>query len=60
MLTLFSAITLLEHYGLVSYDFGTAAGLVIGVPFLVLAVAEIWLAIAAVRKYWRTRAGGGV
>ena len=59
MLTIFSAITLLEHYGAVSHDFATVAGIVIGIPFLVAAVAEIWLAIVALRQYLAARAAGG-
>ena len=59
LLTVFSAITLLEHYGILSHAFASVAGIVIGIPFLVVAVVEIWLAIVVLRKYLAARAAGG-
>jgi hypothetical protein len=58
LLTVFSAITLLEHYGVLSHEFAATAGLVIGIPFLVAAVGEIWLGIVVLRKYLATGAAG--
>ena len=54
LLTLFSAIQLGEHLGLISHTFAEVAMPVIGVPFLILGMAEIWLSVKAVLRYWRS------
>ena len=58
VLTLFSAVTLLGHYGIVSGAFVEVANLVIGIPFLVLAVVEIVLAVRVALKFMRGRKAG--
>ena len=58
VLTLFSAVTLLGHYGVVSGSFVEVANLVIGIPFLVLAVVEIVLAARVALKFMRDRKAG--
>jgi hypothetical protein len=58
VLTLFSAVSLLGHYGVVSGEFVDVANLVIGIPFLVLAVVEIVLAVRVALKYMRDRKAG--
>lgn len=58
LLALFSAVGLLGYFELLPAAVVEYALPVIGIPFLVLAVAEIWLAIAALRKYLRTRKAG--
>jgi hypothetical protein len=59
LLTLYSAVDLLGYYGLVSASVVEYAVPVIGIPFLIVAVAEIWLGVSALRKYLRMRKAGG-
>jgi hypothetical protein len=59
LLTLFSAVGLLGYYGLVSPAVVEYAAPIIGIPFLVVALAEIWLGVVALRRYLRTRSAGG-
>lgn len=56
--TLFAAATLLGHYGLLSPDGVELANMVIGIPFLFLAVIEIVLAVRGVLKFLRERRAG--
>jgi hypothetical protein len=58
VLTLFSVVTLLGHYGVVSGAFVEVANLVIGIPFLVLAVVEVVLAVRVALKFLRDRKTG--
>jgi len=55
VLTLFSAVALLGHFGVVSGAFVDVANLVIGIPFLFLAVVEIVLAVCVALKFTRDR-----
>lgn len=59
LLTLFSAVGLLGYYGLVPPVVVEYAAPIIGIPFLVVALAEIWLGVGALRKFLRTRTAGG-
>ncbi len=58
VLTVFSAVTLLGHFGVVSGGFVEVANLVIGIPFLFLAVVEIVLAVRVAVKFLRRRKAG--
>ena len=58
LITVFSAVALLGHYGVVSGAFVDAANLVIGIPFLFLAVVEIVLAVRVALKFMRDRKAG--
>ena len=58
LITVFSAVALLGHYGVVSGEFVDVANLVIGIPFLVLAVVEIVLAVRVALKFLRDRKAG--
>ena len=58
VLTLFSAVTLLGHFGVVSGEFVDVTNLVIGIPFLVLAVIEIVLAVRVALKFMHDRKAG--
>ena len=55
LLTLWSWTQLAVHFGLVPQTFGDTAMLVIGVPFLFAAVAEIWLGTKLLIRWLRTR-----
>ena len=55
LLVLFSAVALLGHFGVLPGDLVERANLVIGIPFLVAAVAEIFLAVRGVLKVLRDR-----
>lgn len=58
MLILFSAITLLGHFGVLAGGIVEIASMVIGIPFLVLAILEIVLAAKAAFKFLRNRKAG--
>jgi len=58
VLAVFSAVTLLGHFGVVSGGFVEVANLVIGIPFLFLAVVEIVLAVRVALKFLRDRKTG--
>lgn len=55
MLAVWSWIQLGVHFGIVPTAFGETALLVIGVPFLIAAVAEIWIATKLLIRWLRTR-----
>lgn len=55
LLAVWSWIQLAVHFGIVPAAFGETALLVIGVPFLIAAVAEIWLATKLLIRWLRTR-----
>ena len=59
LLAVWSVIRLGGHFGLLSADLVDTALMVVGVPFLVAAVAEIWLVFKAARRYLRARQLGG-
>ena len=55
LLTLYSLAQLAGHFGLVSpavLDYALPA---IGIPFLLAAIAEIWLVVKAISQYMRAR-----
>ena len=56
LLAVWSVIRLAGHFGLLSAGLVDSALLVVGVPFLVAAVAEIWLVSKAARQYLRAQA----
>ena len=58
LLVLFSAVTLLGHFGFLSGGVVEVANIVIGIPFLFLAVAEIVLAVRVLLKVLRERRAG--
>jgi len=58
LLMMFSVTGLLGYYGLVSPTFVEYAAPVLAILFLIVALAEIWLSIAVLRKYFRTRKAG--
>ncbi len=55
LLALFAYVQLALHFGLLSAPYDNVAMAVIGVPFAIAAVAEIWLAVGALRRYLRAR-----
>ena len=55
LLTLWSWVGLAGHFGLISPATADLALPVIGVPFAVAAIAEIWLAASALRHYLAAR-----
>jgi hypothetical protein len=55
LLVVFSAVSLLGHYGVLSGDTIDAANIAIAIPFLVLAVVEIVLGVRLVLKFLRDR-----
>ena len=55
LLTLYSALELMRHFGLMSEDLAELVLPAVGVPFLVAAIAMIWLSVRAVLKVLRTR-----
>lgn len=55
LLVIFSAVSLLGHYGVLSGDTVGAANIAIAIPFLVLAVVEIVLGVRLVLKFLRDR-----
>ena len=46
------------HFGLISMSTADVAMPILGVPFLILAVVEIWLAFRALQDYLRMRRSG--
>ncbi len=59
VLSLFSLVQLAGHYGIVSGAVAETAMTVIGIPFLVLAIAEIWLGGRIAVQYLRNRRAAG-
>jgi hypothetical protein len=55
LLTVFSAVSLMRHFGLMSEDLAELVLPAVGVPFLVASIALIWIAVRAVLKVLRTR-----
>ncbi len=55
MITLFSAVTLLGHFGVLTADAVEITDMVIGIPFLFLAIVEVVLAVMGVVKFLRGR-----
>ena len=55
LLTLYSVLELMRHFGLLSEDLAELVLPAVGVPFLVAAIAMIWLSVRAVLKVLRTR-----
>jgi len=58
LLVVFSAVTLLGHFGVLSGGIVEIANIVIGIPFLVLSVIEIVLAVKVALKFRRDRKAG--
>lgn len=57
LLTAFTYARLAAHFGLLAGSVLNVIMLVTGVPFLVAAIAEIWLGTRALRRYLRARPG---
>lgn len=55
LLTLWALVQLAGHFGLITGAVADVAMPVIGIPFLIAAVVEIWLAIRAFMHYLRAR-----
>lgn len=55
LLSLWSMIQLAGHFNLISGEAVQMALPVIGIPFLILAFAEIWLGVRLLVQYLRTR-----
>jgi hypothetical protein len=55
LLVVFSAVSLLGHYGVLSGDAVDAANIAIGIPFLSLALVEIVLGVRVALKFLRGR-----
>jgi hypothetical protein len=55
LLALFSMVQLAAHYGLISMATANIAMPIIAIPFAIAGVAEIWLAVKALRQYLRAR-----
>ena len=58
LLALWSIVQLAAHFGLISTGVADVAMPILGVPFLILAVVEIWLAFRALKDYLRMRRSG--
>jgi hypothetical protein len=58
LLALWSMVQLAAHFGLISFGAADVAMPILGVPFLILAVVEIWLAFRALQDYLRMRRSG--
>ena len=58
LLILYSSVALLGHFGFLAGGVVDVANLVIGIPFLVLAVVEIVLAVRVLLKFLRERKAG--
>ncbi len=58
MLVVYSAVELLGHFGVLSGGIVEIANIAIGIPFLVLAVVEIVLAVRVALKFLRDRKAG--
>ena len=55
MITLYSALELLRHFGILSEDLAEIVLPIVGVPFLVAAIAMIWFSVRALLKVLRSR-----
>ena len=55
LLALWSMVQLAAHFGLISMGMADVVMPILGVPFLILAVVEIWLAIRAFKDYRQMR-----
>ena len=55
LLALWSMVQLAAHFGLISMGVADVAMPILGIPFLVLAVVEIWLAFRALKDYLQMR-----
>jgi hypothetical protein len=55
LLALWSMVQLAAHFGLISFGAADVAMPILGVPFLILAVVEIWLAFKAFKDYRQMR-----
>jgi hypothetical protein len=58
LLTAFSAIELLAHFGVISGDVADLAAPAIGIPFLIVSLVMIWFAAGAGLKVFRDWRGG--
>jgi hypothetical protein len=58
LLVLYSGVALLGHFGVLAGSVVEVANIVIGIPFLLLAVVEIVLAVRALRQFLRERKAG--
>ena len=58
LLALWSMVQLAAHFGLISTGLADVAMPVLGVPFVILAIVEIWLAFRALQDYLRMRRSG--
>jgi hypothetical protein len=58
LLVLYSAVALLGHFGFLAGGVVEVANIVIGIPFLFLALVEIVLAVRALRQFLRERKAG--
>jgi len=56
LLTAFTYGRLAVHFGVLTPSALNILMVLIGLPFLVAAIAEIWLAVGALRRYLRSRA----
>jgi len=57
LLALWSMVRLAGHFGLMSASTAEWAVPVIGIPFLIAAVAEIWLGLRLLRQWLAARSG---
>lgn len=55
LLSLFALVQLAGYAGLISGSTSDTVMVAIGVPFLLLALAEIWLSVRALRQWLRSR-----
>ena len=53
LLTLYSVLELMRHFGLMSEDLAELVLPAVGVPFLIAAIAMIWFSVRAVLKVLR-------
>jgi len=58
LLVVYSAVALLGHFGFLAGAVVEVANIVVGIPFLFLAVVEIVLAVRVVVKFLRARKAG--
>lgn len=58
LLIVYSAVTLLGHFGVLPGDVVETANIAIGIPFLFLALAEIVLAVRVALRFFRGRKAG--
>jgi len=55
LLVVFSAVSLLGHYGVLSGDAVDTTNIAIGIPFMLLAIVEIVLGVRVALKFLRDR-----